>query len=74
VAGAEPVGQMKNEKLHAIVTRSIFLNQIEQNTSFSDHFWKLRYRKNTHRDNAKYISKLKYTKYLNLGPLLEVKI
>ena len=38
MAGAESVDQMKNEKLHAIVTRSIFSNQSKQNTSFSDHF------------------------------------
>ena len=37
-AGAEPAGQMRDEKLHAAVARSTFL----QNTPGSDHFWKLR--------------------------------
>ena len=38
----------------------------------SDHFWKLRYRKNIRYWGAKYISKLKCAKYLRVGPLLEV--
>ena len=41
-AGAEPAGQMKNEKLHAVVARSTFASQNVQDTSGSDHFWKLR--------------------------------
>jgi len=44
-AGAEPAGQMRDEKLHAVVARSTFANQNVQNTPFSDHFWKLRCRK-----------------------------
>ena len=44
-AGAEPAGQMRDEKLHAIVARSTFRSQNVQNTSASDHFWKLRCRK-----------------------------
>ena len=43
-----------------------------QSTPGSDHFWKLRCRKSARRFGAKYISKLKYTKYTLLGPLLEV--
>ena len=39
-AGAEPAGQMKDEKLHAIVARSTFRSQNVQSTPFSDHFWK----------------------------------
>ena len=34
VAGAEPSGQMRDEKLHAVVARSPFA----QSTPFSDHF------------------------------------
>ena len=41
-AGAEPAGQMRDEKLHAVVARSTFRSQNVQNTQCSDHFWKLR--------------------------------
>ena len=44
-AGAEPCGQMRDEKLHAIVARSTFPSQNGQNTPGSDHFLKLRCRK-----------------------------
>ena len=35
-AGAEPAGQMRDEKVHAIVARSTFPSQNVQNTPFSD--------------------------------------
>ena len=41
-AGAEPAGQMRDEKLHAVVARSTFASQNVQNTPAPDHFWKLR--------------------------------
>jgi len=41
-AGAEPSGEMRNEKLHAVVARSTFRSQNVQSTPGSDHFWKLR--------------------------------
>ena len=41
-AGAEPAGQRRDEKLHAVVARSTFPSQNVQNTTRSDHFWKLR--------------------------------
>ena len=41
-AGAEPAGQMRNEKVHAVVARSTFGSKQCQNTSCSEHFWKLR--------------------------------
>ena len=44
-AGAEPAGQMRDEKVHAVVARSTFPSQNVQNTSAPDHFWKLRCRK-----------------------------
>ena len=44
-AGAEPSGQMRDEKLHTIVARSTCGSQNAQNTSRSEHFWKLRCRK-----------------------------
>ena len=37
-AGAEPSGQMRDEKLHAIVARSTFPSQNVQNTSAAEHF------------------------------------
>ena len=58
-AGAEPAGQMRDEKLHAVVARSTFPSQNVQNTSGSDHFWKLRCRKSTRGCGAKHISKSK---------------
>ena len=71
-AGAEPAGQMSDEKLHAVVARSTFPSQNVQNTPGSDHFWKLRCRKSARRCGAKHISKSKCTKHLRFGPLLEV--
>ena len=44
-AGAEPSGQMRDDKLQAVVARSNFRSQNVQNTPFSEHFWKLRCRK-----------------------------
>jgi len=37
-AGAEPSGQMRDEKLHAVVAQSTFPSQNVQSTSASDHF------------------------------------
>ena len=71
-AGAEPAGQMSDEKLHAVVARSIFPSQKVQNTSASDDFWKLRRRKSARRCGAKHVSKSKCTKHLSVGRLLEV--
>jgi len=41
-AGAEPAGQMRDEKLHAVVARSTLRSQNVRNAPGSDHFWKLR--------------------------------
>ena len=72
-AGAEPSGQTRDEKLHAVEARStLFPSQNVQNTPCSGHFWKLRCRKSARRCGAKHISKSKCTKHLSLGPLLEV--
>ena len=73
-AGAEPAGQMRDEKLHAVVARSTFPSQNVQNTSASDHFWKLRCRKSARRCGAKHISKSKCTKTDLFRPLLEVEM
>ena len=73
-AGAEPAGQMRDEKLHAVVARSTFRSQHVKNTRGSDHFWKLRCRKHARRCGAKHISKSKVLKTGGLGPLLEVEM
>ena len=74
VAGAEPAGQMRDEKLHVAVARSAFPSQNVQNTPRSDHFWKLRCWKSARRCGAKHISKSKCTKHTSSGPLLEVEM
>ena len=51
-------GSWDVEKVHAIVARSTFPSQNVQNTSASDHFWKLRCRKSARRCGAKHIVKL----------------
>ena len=58
-AGVEPCGEMRDEKLHAVVARSTFPSKNALNTPCSDHFWKLRCRKSAHRCGAKHISKSK---------------
>ena len=73
-AGAEPAGQMRDEKLHAVVARSTFPSQNVQNTPFSDHFWKLRCQKSARRCRAKHISKSKVTKTDGLRPLFDVQM
>ena len=73
-AGAEPAGQMGDEKLHAIVARSTFPSQNVQNTTLSDHFWKLRCRKSAHRCGAKHVCRWKCTKHTIVEPLLEVQM
>ena len=73
-AGAEPAGQMRDEKLHAVVARSTFRSQNAQNTPGSDHFWKLRCRKSARRCGAKHISKSKSTKHTSFEALLKVEM
>ena len=72
-AGAEPAGQMRDEKLHAVVALSTFASQNVQNTPGADHFWQLRCRKSARRCGAKHISKSTCTKHTIVGPLLEVE-
>ena len=66
-AGAEPAGQSRDEKLHAVVERSTFPSQNVQSTP-------LRCRKSARRCGAKHISKWKCTKHTSSGLLLEVKM
>ena len=65
-------GSCDVKKVHAVVARSTFWSQNVQNTSASDHFWKLWCRKSARRCGAKHISKSKCTKHQGFGPLLEV--
>ena len=44
-AGAEPSGQMRDEKVHAVVARSTFRSQNAQNTPAPDHFWIVKFKK-----------------------------
>ena len=37
-AGVEPAGQMRDEKLHAVVARSTFASETAKSTSRSEHF------------------------------------
>jgi len=73
-ACAEPAGQTRDEKLHAVVALSTFPSQNVQNSRGADHFWQLRYRKSASRCGAKHISKSKCTKHTSSGPLLEVEM
>ena len=61
-AGAEPAGQMRDEKLYAVVARSTCTSQNVQNTWVSEHFWKLRCRKSARSFGAKHILKSKVQK------------
>ena len=72
-AGAEPAGQMRDEKLNAVVARSTFRSQKCKKLTGSEHFWKLRCQKSARRCGPKHISKSKCTKHTMLGPLLEVE-
>ena len=73
-AGADPAGQMRDEKVHAVVARSTFPSQNVQSTPTSDHFLKLRCRKSARRCGAKHISKSKVLKTDGLGPLFDVQM
>ena len=73
-AGAEPFGQMRDEKLHAVVVRSTFRSQKCKKLTGSEHFWKLRCRKSARRCGAKHISKSKVQKTEGHGALLDVQM
>ena len=73
-AGAEPAGQMRDEKLHAVVARSTFRSQNAQSTPGPDHYWKLRCRKSARRCGAMHISKSKVSKTDRFRALLEIEM
>ena len=58
-ADAEPAGQMRDERLHAVVARKTSASEKAQNTSRSEHFLKLRCRKSARPCGAKHSSKSK---------------
>ena len=72
--GAEPAGQMKDEKLHAVVARSACGSQNAQNTSGPEHFSKLKCPKSARRCGAKHVLKSKRAKHFSLGAPLEGEI
>ena len=59
-AGVEPSGEMRDEKMHAILARSRFRSQNAKSTSVSDHFWKLRCSKSAWGCGPKHRSKSKW--------------
>ena len=73
-AGAEPAGQMRDEKLHAVVARSTFRSQNSQNTPGADHFWQLRCQKSARHCGAKHICKSKCAKHTRCAPLLAAEM
>ena len=60
--------------MHAVVARSTFPSQDEQNTPFSEHLWKLIRRKSARRCGTKHMSNSKMLKPDGPGPLLDVQI
>ena len=74
-AGAEPAGQMRDEKLHAVVARSTFASEKAKSTARSEHFWKLRCRKRARCCcGMKHTSKSKCTKHTPFSALLAVEM
>ena len=69
-AGAEPAGQMRDEKLHVVVARSTFLSQNGQNLEL------VMSKKRTPlwREAAKYMSKSKVQKNYGFRTLLDVQM
>ena len=62
-AGAEPSGQMRDEKLHSIVARNAFASEKAKSSSPSEHFMKMRCRK------VQVMARSTFpTKHTNLGP------
>ena len=64
--GAEPPGQMRDEKLHAVVARSTCPSQTCQKLMGSDHFGR--------RCGAKHMSELEVERAEGCGALLDVQM
>ena len=67
-------GSWDVEKVQAVVARSTSPSQNVQNTTRSEHFWKLRCWKTARCCDAKHISKSNCWKHHMLGPLLKVQM
>ena len=67
-------GSWDVEKVHGVVAQSTFRSQHVQSTSASDHFWKLRCRKNCTPLWREAHFEVKMFKTLGFGPLLEVQM
>ena len=72
-AGVEPSGEMRDEKLHALVARSTFRSQKCKKLTVPDHCWKLRWWKSARRCGAKHISKSKVLKTDGPGPFVVLR-
>ena len=73
-ASSEQSGQMRDEKLHAVVARSTFASKKAKNTSRSEHAWKLRCRSSARNCGAKHISKSKCTEHFSVGAFVEFEM
>ena len=75
-AGVEPSGQMRDEKLHAVVARSTFRSENVQNTPAWGRFWKLRCRKSARCCSAKHVrsQNVKNTRVSDHLSLLDVEM
>ena len=62
------------EKVHAVVARSTFRSQKCKKLTGSEHFWKLRCRKNARRCGAKHISRSKVENTDGFGALFDVQM
>ena len=72
--GRSHFGSCDPEKWHAAVARSTFVRQNLKKLTGSDHFLKVRFRKNARGCGAKHIFNSKCTKHLMLGPLFEAQM
>jgi hypothetical protein len=71
-AGAERSGQMKDEKLHAVVVRSTFGSEKIKAVSRSERFWRLSCGKRARHCGAKHIWTSKYARHTMVGPFFKV--
>ena len=67
-------GRWAVEKVHVVAARSTSRSQNAQNTSLSEHFWKLRCWKSARLCGAKHIRESKALKTDGIGPLLGVQM
>ena len=73
-AGAEPAGQMREKKMHAVVAPSTFPSRKCEELRGSDHFLTFRCRKSARCCGTKHISKSKVSRTEGFGPLSDVQM